>query len=205
MIDWLVVSHADNDHAGGVAVLATHFELGRVIAGEKLTAIDVKGFRCAAGQFWLSNGLEFRFLHPGTADTVSGNDASCVLSISAGSNRLLLTGDIETAGEQAVLARMPFAAVNVVLIPHHGSLTSSSPSFVNRLSPDLAIASVGYANRWGFPKPRVTKRWAGAGAVVLNTASSGAISLRLCAKGGASQLREERIRQRRFWHDPRQL
>jgi len=124
-----------------------------------------------------------------------------VLTISAGSHRLVLTGDIEAAGERSVLAHLPFAAVRAVLIPHHGSLTSSSPAFVNRLRPDLAIASTGYANRWGFPKERVTKRWEGAGAQVLDTASSGAVSFRLCKRGGLGRLREERQQQRRFWHD----
>jgi len=89
----------------------------------------------------------------------------------------------------------------VVLIPHHGSLTSSSPQFVSRLDPIYALASVGYGNRWGFPKERVRRRWEGGGAIVLDTASSGAISFRLCAAKGIVFLREERKRRRRFWQD----
>jgi len=112
-----------------------------------------------------------------------------------------MTGDIEMAAEREVLRRFPFATASVAVIPHHGSLTSSSPPFVNRLKPIYAIASAGYANRWGFPKERVKRRWEGSGAVVLDTASSGAISFRLCAGDGISLLREERQRRRRFWHD----
>jgi len=82
------------------------------------------------------------------------------------------------------LKQFPFESASVVLVPHHGSLTSSSPAFVHRLRPDLAVASAGYANRWGFPKERVTKRWEGAGAVVLDTANSGAVSFRLCKRDG---------------------
>jgi competence protein ComEC len=200
-IDWLVVSHADDDHAGGVSALARRIGLGQIYAGEKLPDIGLQVTDCVAGRVWRADGIEYQFLHPGQGNTFSGNDSSCVLTISAGRNRLVLTGDIELAGENSVLPRLPPAGANVVIIPHHGSLTSSSPPFVNRLRPGLAIASVGYANRWGFPKQQVTRRWEGAGADVLDTASSGAISLRLCGRNGVSRLREERVRQRRFWHD----
>ena len=83
----------------------------------------------------------------------------------------------------------------------HGSLTSSSPPFVNGLKPTYAIASAGYANRLGFPKERVKKRWEDSGALVLDTASSGAISFRLCVGEGIIFLREERQRRWRFWQD----
>lgn len=204
-IDWLVVSHADDDHAGGTPALVEQIEVRRIFAGEELPDVGRKILDCEMGQYWRADGIEYRFLHPEHGNPLDGNDSSCVLVISAGDHRLILTGDIEAAAESRVLTRLPFDAVNVVLIPHHGSLTSSSPPFVNRLSPDLAIASAGYANRWGFPKERIVRRWEGAGAVVLDTAHSGAISLRLCERGGVSQLREERLRQRRFWHDSTQL
>jgi competence protein ComEC len=140
-------------------------------------------------------------VHPGAGKALSGNDGSCVLVVSAGIHHLVLTGDIETAAELEVLHRYPFEAASVVLIPHHGSLTSSSPAFVNRLHPVYAIASAANNNRWGFPKERVRRRWEGSGALVLDTASSGAISLRLCAAEGIVFLREERQRRRRFWQD----
>jgi len=156
---------------------------------------------CRAGQIWQADGIDFRFVHPGEGSVLSGNDSSCVLVVSAGLHHLVLTGDIEVDAEMEVLRRYPFASASVVVIPHHGSLTSSSPPLVNRLNPIYAIASAGYANRWGFPKERVKRRWEGGGAVVLDTASSGAISFRLCAADGISSLREERKRRRRFWQD----
>lgn len=201
VLDWLVVSHADDDHAGGVAAMVREIEIGRILAGEPLADVGQKVFDCTAGQIWHADGATFEILHPPANAGLLGNDASCVLAISVGPHRLVLTGDIELAGEKILLAREPLAAASVVLIPHHGSLTSSSPPFVSRLSPDLAIASVGHANRWGFPKERVTERWAGGGALVLDTASSGAISFRLCARDGVSLLRQERLRRQRFWHD----
>lgn len=200
-IDWLVVSHSDDDHAGGVSTLLKHIEVGQILAGEELADIDHTVFGCEKGQTWAADGIGYKFLHPEPGSSLNGNDSSCVLTVSAGRHHLILTGDIEAAGERSVLAQLPSEAVSVALIPHHGSLTSSSPAFVNRLQAGLAVASTGYANRWGFPIERVMKRWEGAGAVVLDTGSSGAVSFRLCERGGLSRLREERLRQRRFWHD----
>jgi len=200
-IDTLVVSHADDDHAGGVLALIRLFDVARIRAGESIPVPGRAVIECKAGEFWQSDGISYRFIHPDAGSALEGNDASCVLTVSAGSHHLVLTGDIEGEAELEVLHRYPFESASVVLIPHHGSLTSSSPAFVNRLRPDYAIASAAHENRWGFPKERVTRRWEGIGAVVMDTASSGAISFRLCAGEGISSLREERFRQRRFWHD----
>jgi competence protein ComEC len=200
-IDTLVVSHADDDHAGGVAALTREIDVARIRAGEFIPVPGRSVIQCRAGELWQSDGISYRFIHPGSGSALEGNDASCVLVVSAGSHHLVLTGDIEGEAELEVLHRFPFESASVVLMPHHGSLTSSSPAFVNRLRPAYAIASAGYDNRWGFPKERVMRRWGGIGAVVMNTASSGAISFRLCADDGIGSIREERFRQRRFWHD----
>ncbi len=195
------ISHSDDDHSGGAAALVRHFDVGRVLVGEAIPDPGRAVSDCRAGRSWRIDGIEFRFVHPGTGSVMKGNDSSCVLIVSAGRHDLVLTGDIERPAEQELLQQSSFAAASVVLVPHHGSLTSSSPAFVNRLKPRYAIASAAYDNRWGFPKERVTKRWEGVGAVVLDTAGSGAISFRLCAGEGIGFLREERLRQRRFWHD----
>jgi len=200
-IDRLVISHSDDDHAGGVHALLRNLNVARISAGEAIKGVDEAVSDCRAGQSWEADGIEFSFVHPGAGKALSGNDGSCVLVVSAGSHYLLLTGDIETAAELEVLDRFPFEAASVVLIPHHGSLTSSTPPFVNRLKPVYAIASAAYANRWGFPKERVKRRWESSGALVLDTASSGAIGFRLCADEGIIFLREERQRRRRFWQD----
>lgn len=200
-LDWLVVSHADNDHAGGFRVLANAIEIKNIFAGEVLPDIgrDVKA--CVAGNRWNKDGVDFQFLHPTAASTLTGNDASCVLLISAGEERLLLTGDIEKTAERQLLERISFASARVVLVPHHGSSTSSSPALVQRLRPKMAIVSAGYGNRWGFPDERVVGRWNAEGATVLATSGSGAIGFRLCSNGKLSALKLERERQRRFWHD----
>jgi competence protein ComEC len=200
-IDWLVISHADDDHAGGVQAMVHHLDVRRIVAGETLDGLDDVISDCRRGQVWRVDGIEFRFVHPGNANAFSGNDSSCVLVVSAGIHNLVLTGDIEIDAELEMLQRYPFDAASVALIPHHGSLTSSSPPLVNRLKPDYAIASAAYGNRWGFPKERIRRRWEDGGAVVLDTASSGAIGLRHCVGRGITLLREERKRQRRFWQD----
>ncbi len=200
-IDWLVVSHADNDHAGGVGAIRARFDTGRIYVGERLPGKSMPTIECADGQQWRADDVLFRFLHPGPGAVRNGNDSSCVLEVSVGEHSVLLTGDIEAAAERRLLVQRRIAATDIVVIPHHGSLSSSSPAFVNRLGPNLAIASAAYANRWGFPRDRVTRRWEAAGAQVLDTGTSGAVSLQLCRDDGIGRLREQRKLQQRFWHD----
>ncbi len=200
-IDTLVISHADDDHAGGAPALLQHLDVRRILAGETISGVDDTVVDCRAGQIWQTDGIEFRFVHPGKDGVLSGNDSSCVLVVSAGMHHLVLTGDIEADAEREVLRRYPFASASVVVMPHHGSLTSSSPALVKGLNPVYAVASAGYANRWGFPRERVIRRWEAGGAVVLDTASAGAISFRLCVADGISLLSEERKRRQRFWQD----
>jgi len=147
------------------------------------------------------DGIAFEFLYPDAKSKISGNDASCVLQVSAGSHRLLLTGDIERAAEVELLRSGRLQDVDVVIVPHHGSRTSSSPSFVRALHPDLAIISAGFGNRWGLPHVEVVERWHASGATVLTTAASGAISLGLCEQGGIEALTRQRVQQRRIWHE----
>ena len=197
-IDWLVVSHSDLDHSGGVPRILDEVGVGEVIVGELLGLKQQR--RCANGQNWTSGDIRFEVLHPGTFATRDGNASSCVLRVSAGSYSLLLTGDIEAASErELVQARAPLAA-NIAIVPHHGSTTSSTVPFIDSVYPDFAVVSAGYANRWGFPKDAVVERWKAMGAEVLNTATSGALYFRVCAGAGVIRNTGERERRRRFWH-----
>lgn len=199
-VSWLVVSHADNDHAGGVNALAKRLDDADIIVGEALPISMTTTF-CTAGQVWRVDNVEFRVLHPAPGDPRRGNDASCVVDVRVGEHHLLLTGDIEALAEERLVGREELMPVDVVVIPHHGSSTSSTPAFINAIQADIAIASAGYRNRWGFPKPQIVKRWQGAGARVFSTANSGAVSFRLCAKGGISRLRQHRTEEYRFWRE----
>lgn len=197
-IDRLVVSHSDLDHSGGVAAIRDGLEVGDVIVGEALGLPHEQ--HCARGQEWRSGSIRFEMLHPDRRDARDGNAASCVLRVSAGPHALLLTGDIEALSERdLVQARTPLAA-DIAIVPHHGSLTSSTVPFIDSVYPDIAVVSAGHANRWGFPKEGVVERWEAMGAEVVNTATSGALYFRVCAGEGVMQMLGERDRRRRFWH-----
>ena len=198
--DVLVLSHGDLDHVGGVDSLIEAIPVSVALAGESEPALS-PSILCSAGQLWYWDEIEFRVLHPGPSSSRSGNNASCVLSVRAGQFRLLLTGDIEKRAEASLLHANMLERVDAATVPHHGSSTSSRPHFVDKLSPRYAIVSAGYENRWQFPRLDVVARWQKGGAKVINTARSGAVSLRLCAQTGVRPIREERRATRRLWHD----
>lgn len=197
-VDRLIVSHADLDHRGGASALYERFPVGPTLVGEELPGIEA--WRCARGQSWWSGAIRFEILHPNAGGAVSGNDASCVLRVSVGAYALLLTGDIEARAERALLQRGVRLGADVVIVPHHGSTTSSSVPFVDSVNPVVAIVSASYRNRWGLPKQAVVDRWRAVGAEWLNTATSGAVYLRVCAGKGIVEVREERRERSRFWH-----
>ncbi|MGH8195442.1 MAG: DNA internalization-related competence protein ComEC/Rec2 [Woeseiaceae bacterium] len=201
-VDTLIVSHADLDHAGGVASLLETYPVSQIFTGERLPKVRRRQLHCRSGQAWLWDGVRFAFMNPRDYALATGNNASCVLEIAVGSHRILLTGDIELPLENHLLRTMALTAVDVVIVPHHGSRTSSSLPFVNRLRPRIAIVSAGYDNRWGFPKADIVARWQAAGANVLNTATSGAISLQICPGPAPIAVNEHRIRHHRYWTEP---
>ena len=200
-VDRLVVSHADLDHAGGVQALIEGIEVGDILAGDKMPWIEQSIRPCRAGMAWSWNGVQFSVLHPPRTERKVGNEASCVLLVESGQNRALLTGDIESETEAQLVRQRVLSNVEFVTVPHHGSRTSSIGPFVRTLMPSFAVVSAGYGNRWGFPKPDVVARWRATGAEVLNTATSGAISLRMCAGKGSREPSGWRNQRRRIWHE----
>ena len=199
-IDRLVVSHADLDHSGGVSVLAASVPIAMIMRGESFAG-EVSPTACEAGDRWSADGVEFAVLWPQRGAVVTGNNASCVVQLTAGSHRLLLTGDIERDAEQQLVRQGALQPVAVVVVPHHGSATSSTAEFVRSLRPELAIVSAGFGNRWNLPDAEVVRRWQDAGARILSTATDGAVSLRLCRQGGVSALRLSREAKHRIWHE----
>jgi competence protein ComEC len=197
-ISRLVVSHADLDHSGGVQPLRLALDIEHIIVGERLPG--VRGWSCRAGQGWWSGAIHFELLHPPGSERPAGNDASCVLRVAAGPHALLLAGDVEAAAERALLQSSGNLGADVVIVPHHGSLTSSSVPFVDAVSPRVAVVSAAHANRWGFPRAPVVDRWQAIGAELLSTARDGAVFTRICASEGLVEVRTERERRRRFWH-----
>jgi competence protein ComEC len=200
-LDRLVVSHADLDHAGGVGSVINGIETAQLLVGEVLDVRGVTQTRCLAGDRWSYDGVEFTVLHPRKDSIWVGNNSSCVLEIVVGSHRLLLAGDIEAPVEKLLVHRSALRRSAVVFVPHHGSRTSSSMQLVNSTRPNFAIVSAGFGNRWGLPKKDVVERWQSAGTQVLATASSGAISQRVCRDRGMGPVRRERLESRKYWHD----
>ncbi len=200
-VDKLIVSHADLDHAGGVAAIVGATDVVELIVGEPLSGFESAGRICRAGEGWRYDGVEFHFIQPPSTFARSGNDASCVLMIETGGHRILFTGDIEKRVEGDLLRSGAVPVVDAVVVPHHGSRTSSTSPFVRALSPAIAIVSAGHQNRWGFPKKDIVERWQAAGAVVHATATSGAIGIRMCKGSGIEQIGRYREEQHRIWHE----
>ena len=200
-LDMLVTSHADSDHAGGVSAVDEALTVITVRhGGPERAPLRAPSSACQSGEAWIWEGVRFEFLHPGAEEPWSDNDGSCVLSISAGATRALLTGDIERRAEEHLLARGELLRADIVTMPHHGSGSSSSVDFVRQVRAQLAIVSAGAANRWGFPQEAVVRRWCEAGAHVIGTAEWGAITVAVDATAGVARPRSYRLERRRYWH-----
>ena len=199
-LDALMVSHADNDHAGGAAAVVAAFPQARRYAGEP-ERMPVPMTPCETGQGWTWDGVRFRVLGPAADAGGKGNDRSCVLLVEGAGGRLLLTGDITSKVEPAVAAALGDGPSPVLLVPHHGSKTSSDADFIDAVDPPFAIVSAGWRNRFGHPKPEVMARYAEAGVPVLNTADSGAIGVEFPAESPARVSGRWRLRDPRYWRE----
>lgn len=199
-LDVLMVSHADNDHAGGAPAVVAAFPAARRYAGEP-QRMPMPMAACAAGQGWTWEGVRFRLLNPPLDAAGKGNDRSCVLLVEGTGGRLLLPGDISRKVEPAVAATLGAGPSPVLVVPHHGSKTSSSEAFIHALAPPLAIVSAGWRNHFGHPKPEVMARYTAADVPVLNTADSGALALAFPVAGPARVTARWRQRAPRYWRE----
>ena len=201
-IDMLVVSHGDNDHMGGVAGLRGIMPVRQALSSVS-QRIDGAG-PCQAGQRWQWDGVTFVMLNPGEHVYMGGrkdNNRSCVLRVQAGEHSVLLTGDIERAAEHELVQRFGNGLASDVLVaPHHGSRTSSSPAFLTAVSPTVALFPVGYRNRYGFPKAQIVQRYVDRQVRLFDTARHGAIELQLGSKGGLDAVVSHRQQAARYWH-----
>ncbi|MEJ2173895.1 MAG: DNA internalization-related competence protein ComEC/Rec2, partial [bacterium] len=210
-LDLLMLTHADRDHVGGAISVLQAIETDRVVssldAAHPALVLGSARNGCRRGLRWTWDGIEFRLLHPDgrlaqpAARPGRANDRSCVLRIRAGAHAMLLTGDIERGVEARLVATSAGDGelrADVLLVPHHGSRTSSSKAFIAGVSPRWAIVPVGYRNRFGHPHPDVQRRYRASGARLLRTDRDGAIEVRLAAGGVA--IGSARAAARRYWH-----
>lgn len=205
-LDGIVVSHSDVDHAGGALAIIDAVKTGWVASSLWFNHPVVKAStshrRCVAGQSWSWDGVLFEMIHPtpeSYADaSLKANARSCTLRITSGGHSILLAGDIEAAQEAQLLARgASRLRSDVLLAPHHGSGTSSTPAFLAGISPEVALFQVGYRNRYRHPKAEVIQRYEEMHIERLRTDESGAVTFRFGAKLKATQYRREHAR---YWH-----
>lgn len=197
-IDLLVVSHGDNDHIGGLEAVLQAYDPAR-----RLTSVREKVPRseaCTAGQRWDWDGVQFVVLSPERPDPPAHNNASCVIKITGRHDSLLLTGDIERPVERRLLLRRREALrSDVLLVPHQGSETSSSPAFIDAVAPQVAIVSAGYLNKYGHPADSVTERYRKRSIALYNTAEAGAVTVHSRVRG--LEVERYRTAHRRYWFD----
>jgi len=208
-LDALLVSHADNDHAGGAASLMAAVPVGAFMSSlpefhpllQKSALAERR--RCRDGDTWEWDGVRFRVLHPTPADYAgkrTTNAMSCVLRVDSEHGSVLIPGDIEAAAEAELLARHgDNLRADILVAPHHGGKRTSSAPFVSAVGAREVIFPVGYRNRFGHPRPEIVARYASTGARIHRTDQSGAVRVMLNESG--RQLAHERDVRRRYWHN----
>ncbi|WP_343619080.1 DNA internalization-related competence protein ComEC/Rec2 [Ralstonia sp.] len=216
-LDTLVVSHEDSDHAGGTETVIDAVPVRTMLAslpqGHALRGVaDESGVRfadCLAGQTWTWDGVVFEVLHPlrlpAESERVSSNARSCVLRIANGRHAALLTGDIEAAQESALIAaETPERLMaDILLVPHHGSKTSSSGAFLDAVSPQVAVFQVGYRNRYGHPHPQVWQRYLARDIDGLRTDKTGAVVIE--TGGDVLNVQTARTMRPRYWSSAQEV
>jgi competence protein ComEC len=199
-LDGLVISHGDNDHSGGAASVLSAYPGTPVWGGEPARG-PVPMRQCDAGQHWRWDGVDFRLLRPPAPVMVHGNDAGCVLLVGGAGGRLLLPADTSSKVEPDIARAVPPGPPLVLLVPHHGSKTSSSAAYLQALHPELAIASTGYLNGYHHPAAEVVARYTTLGIPLLDTPDTGAVRIAFPADAPPRILSEARLRQARYWRE----
>ncbi|WOH38787.1 DNA internalization-related competence protein ComEC/Rec2 [Thalassotalea fonticola] len=177
--DLTILSHSDNDHAGGLDYLLKH----NLVKSFAVNFADLKNNSpCIAGKLIHWQGLTLKMLSP--VDRVGAhNDDSCVIEVSDGMHKVLLPGDISSKVELQLLHSKSISKVDVLLAPHHGSKSSSSFSFLQFVQPKYVVYSSGFLNRWNMPVPQVVGRYQQMGAIELNTSKAGMVQFNFTKQG----------------------
>jgi competence protein ComEC len=205
-LDGMIVTHSDVDHAGGALAVMEAVKVGWVASSlwenHPIVHAAARHTRCVAGQRWAWDGVQFEMLQPTAASyedkAQKPNARGCTLHISTGRHSMLLAADIEAAQEAAlVLGAAGKLRADVLVAPHHGSGTSSTPAFLQAVRPALGVFQVGYRNRYRHPKQEVMERYREFGIGRMRTDEDGAILLYFGAQVGAASYRRQNAR---YWH-----
>jgi len=203
-VDRLVISHGDNDHAGGARSLLEQMTV-KSVQGRWAEGPDAQGFSheamsCERGQQWQWDGVEFRILHP-PPHWGDDNISSCVLQVSGPGGRVLLPGDVEGLGEAVLLAYdRGGLQSDVLVLPHHGARQGTSDPLLEAVSPRLALVAAGFQSRFGHPHEDVRERLAKQGIPLRETAVEGAIRVDLLPGEALYSPPGWRLAARRYWH-----
>jgi len=207
----MIISHGDNDHAGGAESVLKMMNVQMLFSEPQVFKDRFQNEKnsliCKAGQRWQWNGVNFAILHPDFTNAdiryKETNNRSCVLKVWNHSYSLLIPGDIERKAELHLLeTQAPHLNADVLLVPHHGSNTSSTLDWLEKVNPQLGIVSAGYKNRFGHPTHKILKRYREQKIKVLNTADSGMILLNFPA-GSTQQpleIRQQRKVSTHYWN-----
>lgn len=204
-LDALVVSHDDIDHTGGAISLLQALPVTWLASSladmDPLPLVADRAFRCFAGQSWVWDDVRFDILHPTRASydkKANDNDRSCVVRITAPGGSVLLPGDIERRAEEALLRSGGPLSADILIAPHQGSRTSSTPDFVRAVQAKAVIFPVGNRNRYGHPHHEVIERYHASGAVHYRTDRDGALLVSI-SPDGAIAIDRQRAVHRRYW------
>ena len=206
-LDQLMLTHDDTDHTGGALSVMQSMPIGSLSSSLPddspiLQQAQIRQ-RCHDGQNWDWGGVHFAVLHPSTAsyaeEKISKNNLGCVLRISTGKYSVLLAADIEKDSERRLLQQhADQLPATLLVVPHHGSKTSSTPPFVAAVHPRAAVFTAGYRNRYGHPKPEVVERYRAAGSELLRSDQDGAIIVDMDAENFT--IERYRSSHARYWH-----
>jgi competence protein ComEC len=205
-LNGFIVSHDDNDHRGGMDSVLTQLTVDWVassIEGSGLQA--AKHMRCSAGQSWEWDGVHFEMLYPDKANyadnRIKDNNRSCVLLVRSKFGSILLPGDIERQGENALLTTQAGKLeVDILVAPHHGSGTSSTAAFVEAVKPGVVIFAMGYLNRFNHPKKTVVERYIQNGSHIYRSDHDGAVILDF-SNSNTTTITRWREQDVHYWHD----
>jgi competence protein ComEC len=213
-LDALVVSHDDNDHSGGLASVLAQLPVewtaaSYILPNDVISTITQSALpaqlQCYAGQKWLWDGVRFEVLYPDNKSyqdaTIKDNDRSCVIKVTSRNGTLLLTGDIEAKAEAALLKNYKYKLnSDVLVVPHHGSKTSSTEAFIASVSAKYTIFTVGYLNRFNHPKPLILSRYLENRSTLYRSDYDGAILIDYL-ENKAIQVQAWRKENAKYWHD----
>jgi competence protein ComEC len=205
-LDSLILTHNDSDHTGGALSVMQAIPILQLSSSlpddSPILLQSTQAQRCSDGQSWIWDGVLFEMLHPALTsyaeDEHSNNDRGCVLRISIGQHSVLLTADIEKKSERSLLAQHPDKlSATMLVVPHHGSKTSSTPAFVAAVHPRYAVFTAGYRNHFGHPKAEVVERYRATGSELLRSDEDGAILVAMDA--ATLQVEKYRKTHARYW------